>query len=127
MKIYTDGSVIKGQRGGWAYVALCGDLCLIGSGQQKNTTNNRMELLAVIMALKEFKVDLTIYTDSKYVCCFANGTWSNKNRKKNTDLWAEFDQLIDNRCIRFEWVRGHNGNEYNELVDKIAREEARKL
>lgn len=102
------------------------------SGGEFQTTNNRMELTAVIQALKTLnrKCEIEITTDSKYVVegmkawlpgWKANG-WRTSAKKpvKNDDLWRELDQLSQQHEITWTWVKGHNGHEYNERADKLA-------
>lgn len=126
--VYTDGSCLKnpGGAGGWAFVLIeNNDVEIIGYGSDPSTTNNRMELTAVIRALQNINYDkIIIYTDSQWVIKCANGEW---RRKANLDLWMEYDQILNKRKINYVWIRGHNGDKYNEIVDNIAREEARKL
>lgn len=120
-KVYTDGSCLRNPGpGGWAFALVDTDtLC---SGGEYKTTNNRMELQAVIEALLFLpNQDLDIYTDSLLVLNCAQGLWK---RKANLDLWSEFDRLSKNRTLTWNWVRGHNGDKYNELVDKMARKKA---
>ena len=109
------------------------------SGGEENTTNNRMELTAVIEALKALKkeCDITIYTDSRYVMDGVqewmpnwklNG-WKTTNKKspvKNVELWQILDSLLSKHKIKWVWVKGHNGHPENERVDKLARDEAKK-
>jgi ribonuclease HI len=137
--IYTDGSCLGNPGpGGWA--VLGPDFKL--SGGQDNTTNNIMEMTAVVMALEECierKIgSVTIFTDSNYV---KNGitSWIKKwklngwktstgTAVKNKDLWVKIDQLsqeISN--VEWKWVRAHNGQPQNELVDTMARQEATKI
>jgi ribonuclease HI len=126
--IYTDGSCLSNPNGpgGWAFCFIEDDgFLLCNSGSEKSTTNNRMELKAIIESLKfinnsdEYK----IFTDSQLCINCATGKWK---RNKNLDLWKEYDNQIKNKNIKFHWVKGHNGNKYNELVDKIAYDEAKK-
>lgn len=90
----------------------------------KNTTNNRMELLAVIIALSSIKKEfnINIFTDSMYVIGGASKGWK---RNKNIDLWKKLDnvtkKLLDNNCtINYNYVKGHIGNKYNEICDNLA-------
>ena len=95
------------------------------SGNEAATTNNRMELKAVVETLAFSKEKcLVIHTDSKWVENCATGLW---RRKANIDLWDEYEALSRNRKIRFVWVKGHNGDVYNELVDDLARNEAKNI
>ena len=102
------------------------------SGKVKDTTNNRMELMAAIMALKKikYKSDITIFTDSTYV---KNGItewikkwqkneWKSSNKKpvKNKDLWIKLNNLCQKNKVTWKWVKGHSNNKYNTLADKLA-------
>ena len=128
VKLYTDGSCLKnpGGPGGWAVYIIQedGNEFYLSDGEV-STTNNRMELQAVLEALSCVKEnsDCIIYTDSKLTINCATGEWK---RKANLDLWKEYDQLSKNKKIQFEWVKGHSGDEYNDKVDKLAYEEAKK-
>ena len=135
--IYTDGSWLTNPgKGGWA--AIINDEKEIRkiSGSEKNTTNNRMELLAPINALKDIKpgVEIKIYTDSQYV---KNGitewinTWlannwktSKKEDVKNKDLWIELYNLNKSLNVQWNWVKAHDGNPMNERVDLLAKKAA---
>lgn len=95
----------------------------------RNTTNNRMELLAVIRgleALKQDGLDVTIYSDSKYVVDAIEKGWLSNwikkgfKKKKNVDLWQEFIPLYQKHKVRFKWVKGHAGNPENERCDQLA-------
>lgn len=126
-EIYTDGSCLKNPNGpgGWAFILLEEDKHWIVSGNNSSTTNNRMELTAVIESLKFFsKKNCIIYTDSKYTKNCAEGKWK---RKKNLDLWKEYEKYSKNKNISFVWVKAHNGNYYNEKVDRIAFFEAKSI
>ncbi len=141
VKIYTDGACANNPgKGGYGVVLLFEDLS--GKIHQKNiskgfeyTTNNRMELLAVIDALGCLKspCDIKLYSDSKYVTDAVNqkwiDSWQAKNWKlntsnpvKNIDLWKKFLEAIKPHDIEFIWVKGHNENKFNELCDKMAVE-----
>ena len=126
-KIYTDGSCLvnPGGAGGWAFVLLEDGEQWSVMGSEPSTTNNRMELQAVIEALDFAQGDeYVLYTDSDMTLKCANGIWK---RKANMDLWAEYDRVLRGRKIHWQWVKAHNGNKYNELVDKLAREEAKSV
>lgn len=128
--IYTDGSCIKNPNGpgGWCAIILDDDTFdeLIISGSDSSTTNNRMELKAIIESLKyiEPKSECKIYSDSQLSINCASGKWC---RKANIDLWNEYENVSKDKYIDFEWVKAHNGNYYNEKVDKIAFEEAKQI
>lgn len=126
MKIYTDGSCLmkNGFKGGWAFFGVTKGRKIIVSGNQKNTTNNRMEMTAVIEAVKFFNEEgeYDIYTDSKYVINCGLKKWS---RMKNIDLWREYDLTMKDKKINFHWVKGHSGDPGNELVDFHSKEEAK--
>ena len=128
--IYTDGSA-KGNpgRGGYGVVMLCGKHRKEISEGFLLTTNNRMELLAVITGLENVKKpnsDIVIYSDSKYVVnAIEKGwlfDWQKKNfkGKKNPDLWIRFLSVYKKHSIRFFWVKGHNNNVENERCDRLA-------
>ena len=125
--IYTDGSCLSNPngKGGWAAVIIDEEkLEGLISGCNKSTTNNRMELQAVIEALGflDDNDECLIYSDSQLVINCAVGKWK---RNANKDLWEIYDKNIKNKKVKYEWIKGHNGNEYNELVDKVAKDEAR--
>lgn len=125
--IYTDGSCIGNPGpGGWAFIILATDSDgeWRVSGGEINTTNNRMELTAVIQALEftYYEKKYIIYSDSMYVINCASGKWA---RKKNLDLWGEYDNISIGKNIEWVWVRGHNGDKYNEIVDFLAKQEAK--
>jgi len=119
--IYTDGSCIPNPgKGGWGYIAVFSKFDVYSSGGEKYSTNNLMEMTAVIEALKDFREysRFHIYSDSLYVINCAKGIWK---RKKNIELWREYDKYSKGKNIIFTWVKGHSGDCYNELVDKLAR------
>ena len=137
IKIYTDGSCMSNPgNGGWAAIInKNGEIKKI-SGNEKNTTNNRMELMAPINALKNInsKDPIEIFTDSKYV---KNGitewinTWilnnwktSKKENVKNKDLWLELHKLNQSLNVKWNWVKAHAGDTLNEEVDMLAKEAA---
>ena len=133
IKIYTDGAC-KGNPGvgGWGALILQDDKNIELFGGENETTNNRMELMAVIMALKEMSPseELTIYTDSTYVQKGISewiknwklNNWRSSSKKpvKNKDLWMQLDKASYARKINWEWVKGHAGNEGNEKADELA-------
>ena len=137
IKIYTDGSCLSNPgNGGWAAIInMNGEIKKI-SGNEKNTTNNRMELTAPINALKNInsKDPIEIFTDSKYV---KNGitewinTWvlnnwktSKKENVKNKDLWLELHKLNQSLNVKWNWVKAHAGDPINEEVDMMAKKAA---
>lgn len=132
--IYTDGSA-KGNPGNGGY----GIVMMSGSYRKelmqgfKMTTNNRMELLAVIIALecvKKENSEITIYSDSKYVIDAVEKKWvfgwekKNFNKKKNPDLWIRFLKVYRTHRVSFSWVKGHANNKENERCDFLAVEAA---
>ena len=122
---YTDGSCLKnpGGPGGWALAEINkDDVESYIYGGEASTTNNRMELEAVIQILENYPDTLmTIYTDSQYVINCATGKWK---RGKNIDMWERYSKLSKNRKMNFVWVKGHSGDIWNEFVDDLAREYA---
>jgi len=131
--IYTDGSCLTNPgNGGWAAIINDGKEIKKISGNEKNTTNNRMELLAPINALKDIKpgVEIKIYTDSQYVkngitewiINWKKNGWKTANKKKvsNKELWIELDENVNLHDVEWFWVKGHSGNHYNEIADKLA-------
>ena len=141
VEIFTDGACSGNPGiGGWGALLRYKDIEKELSGGEENTTNNRMELTAVIEALKALKTtcNITLYTDSKYVMCgitewlenWKKNGWKTSNKKnevKNIDLWQQLDEIIKNHQIRWVWVKGHNGHIENERVDTLARNEVLKL
>ena len=89
------------------------------SGSENDTTNNRMEITAILIGLRDFQNSkYVIYTDSMYSIKCAKREWK---RTKNLDLWEQYDILSAGKDISFVWVRGHSGNVYNELADRLSR------
>tara|TARA_B100001559_G_C16247317_1_gene505277 strand:+ start:90 stop:566 length:477 start_codon:yes stop_codon:yes gene_type:complete len=128
--IYTDGSA-KGNpgRGGYGVVMLSGKHRKEISEGFLLTTNNRMELLAVIVGLENIKKtgsDVVVYSDSKYVVDAVEKGWlfnwqkKSFKGKKNPDLWARFLSVYKKHSVRFVWVKGHNNNIENERCDSLA-------
>lgn len=117
-RIYTDGSC-RDKIGGYAFIILKDDLEISWSEKVHDTTNNRMELLAVIEALRclESTEPCDIYSDSQWVINCAQKKWK---RNKNLDLWEKYDTLSKKHSINFIWVKGHSGDVYNEKCDKLA-------
>lgn len=132
--IYTDGACSGNPGpGGWGFIVIDNEQVTEYFGGDPNTTNNRMELLAVINALEKTPIDceIELYTDSQYV---RNGitqwikNWikngwrsSDKKNVKNKELWERLLSVSGNRKISWNWVRGHNGDKFNEQVDALAR------
>jgi ribonuclease HI len=133
--IYTDGSS-RGNPGpgGYGAILMWGEKVKELSGAFKKTTNNRMELLAVIealLALKSKELPIHIYTDSKYVVDSVEKKWLNnwiktdfKGGKKNKDLWTAYHTISKPFKIKFHWVKGHADNPYNNRCDQLATEAA---
>ncbi len=128
--IYTDGAA-RGNPGpgGYGIVLMSGNLRKELSAGYKHTTNNRMELLAVIVALEALKIpgsDVTIYTDSKYVADAVTKGWvfqwvtKRFKGKKNPDLWLRFLEIYKKHKVKFVWVKGHADNPLNERCDELA-------
>ncbi len=128
--IYTDGAA-RGNPGpgGYGIVMLSGEHRKELSQGYKHTTNNRMELLAVIVALETLKIDssdVTIYTDSRYVADSVTKGWvfnwvkKRFKGKKNPDLWLRFLDIYKKHIVRFIWVKGHSNNPLNERCDELA-------
>ena len=139
LKIYTDGACSGNPgKGGWAAIILDKDLNQSSiSGSENNTTNNRMELMAPIMALKRIKrkSEITIYTDSKYVKDgitdwikkWKLNNWKSSSKKpvKNKDLWIKLDNSSIKHKVTWKWVKAHAGNKYNNLADELAVSETK--
>mgnify|MGYP002856301716 CR=1 FL=1 len=141
-KIYTDGSCLGNPgAGGWAAVIVDEQNNreeLFGG--EEHTTNNRMELTAAIRALEKIPADVSVelFTDSNYLKnAFTNG-WLAKWKRNgwrtatggqvlNRDLWLALDELISNRVVEFNWVKGHAGNFFNERCDELAHRVAEKI
>lgn len=138
--IHTDGSCLGNPgRGGWAAVlqSADGSACKELKGGYAHTTNNRMEILAVIeglLALKE-PCEADVYSDSQYVCNAVEKHWltswkkrnwikADKKPVKNRDLWERMLPLLQQHKVRFIWLRGHSGHALNERCDELARGEA---
>jgi ribonuclease HI len=129
--IYTDGAA-RGNPGpgGYGVVLMWGDKQKEISGGYRLTTNNRMELMAVIVALESLtkkNIPLTIYTDSQYIVNAIQQKWLDnwirtdfKGGKKNKDLWLRFYKLAKDYDIKFVWVKGHADNPFNNRCDQLA-------
>lgn len=135
IKVYTDGAC-KGNPGpgGWGVAIISSEKTVYLKGFSFKTTNNIMELTAVIEALKtiNLKTTIKIYTDSKYVKLgitewilnWKKNGWKTSSKKdvKNKILWIQLDKLVNKNKIKWEWVKGHSGNKFNEKVDELANE-----
>jgi ribonuclease HI len=135
VEIYTDGAC-RGNPGpgGWAALLSFGEREKELAGAEAHTTNNRMELTAVIRALEALKrpVEARVFTDSEYVrrgisewvIAWKSRGWKTADRKpvKNQDLWEELDRLAAGHKIEWRWVKGHSGVPGNERVDRLANE-----
>ena len=131
--IFTDGACSGNPgNGGWGAYIEIDEKKIELSGSENNTTNNRMELKAVISALAYLrkKRDIILFTDSKYVMKgiqewiqkWKTNNWKTSQKKtvKNKDLWVELDSLTNKHSIQWEWVKGHSGNYGNEIADRLA-------
>ncbi|NLO47045.1 MAG: ribonuclease HI [Clostridiales bacterium] len=139
--IYTDGACSGNPGpGGWGTILLHKNIEKELSGGEANTTNNRMELSAVIAGLEALKepCDVTIYSDSKYIVDAINLGWAKgwqkkgwmrnkKEKAKNADLWEHLLSLINGHNVSFIWVKGHAENEYNNRCDKLAVEQSKNV
>ncbi len=137
IKIYTDGSCLGNPgNGGWAAIILKDKKKIQIKGSKKNTTNNQMELLAPIKALKKIPKgsNVQIFTDSKYVKSgitewihnWKKNGWrtASKQSVKNKELWTELDIMTNDFQIEWNWVKGHSTDTLNNEVDLIAKEAA---
>ena len=140
-KVYTDGACSGNPgSGGWGVVIL-DDKVKIYNGSENETTNNRMELKAAIMGIKnaDTTTEITIYTDSKYVKDgitnwiknWKKNNWITASKKpvKNQDLWKELDNMNNQYNVKWEWVKAHQDNnsddsKYNNMADQLARKGA---
>jgi ribonuclease HI len=130
--IYTDGAAAGNPgRGGYGTVLIYGKHRLEKSGGFKLTTNNRMELMAVIVGLESLKIPeskVVVYTDSKYVADAVEKGWlfkwesKNFKQKKNADLWLRFLKVYRQYSVRFVWIKGHSNIAENERCDRLAVE-----
>lgn len=136
IKIYTDGACSGNPGpGGWGAILIYGDIQKEISGFCEATTNNIMELTAVIEALKllKEKCEIDLFTDSKYVSqgmeewlpVWKKNNWRTSTKKplKNLDLWKQLDNLSAFHKVKFYWVKGHADNPFNNRCDELAREE----
>lgn len=121
--LYTDGAASGNPGpGGYGVVLICGEHRKEFSGGFALTTNNRMELLALIKGLEAIRwkgADVRVFSDSTYVIKTITQNWK---RKKNTDLWERFDRLKGNFNLTYNWIRGHSGHPENERCDRLAVE-----
>ena len=137
IKIYTDGSCLENPgNGGWAAIIIDDEKKTQIKGSKKNTTNNQMELLAPIEALKKIPKGskVQIFTDSKYVKSgitewihnWKKNGWKTANKQpvKNKELWEELDFLTNEFEISWNWVKAHSTDKLNNEVDLLAREAA---
>lgn len=134
--IYTDGAASGNPgKGGYGVVLISGKHRLEKSEGFRLTTNNRMELMAVITGLESLKIagsSVVIYTDSRYVADSVEKRWLFKweskafKKKKNPDLWIRFLKVYRNHRVRFVWIKGHASNPENELCDLLAVEACKK-
>lgn len=134
VEIYTDGACSGNPgKGGWGAILVYKQNEKEISGGSNDTTNNRMELTAVIEALKSLTEPccVSLTTDSKYVCdavtkgwvySWQKNAWKKADKKPalNVDLWEELLPLLDKHKVKFNWVKGHNGHPYNERCDALA-------
>lgn len=139
--IYTDGACSGNPGcGGWGAVLVYGSNEKELSGSEETTTNNRMELTAVIKSLEALKepCEVELTTDSKYVCDAINKGWvyswkkngwrkADKKPALNVDLWEQLLSQLDKHNVNFNWVKGHNGHPYNERCDKLAVDQYKRL
>ncbi|MBN1783539.1 MAG: ribonuclease HI [Alphaproteobacteria bacterium] len=137
--IYTDGACSGNPgKGGWGAVLLYGEHQKDLSGYAAHTTNNQMELTAVIESLKTLKEKCTValYTDSTYVkdgmtkwiFNWEKNNWRTANKKpvKNKELWQALQEQVNRHDIEWHWVKGHSGDQWNEHVDNLATGEIEK-
>lgn len=144
LHVYTDGGAAPNPgTGGWGYIIYPDgitvtdflkknppDCFIINSGSEKNTTNNRMEIKAVIEAIIFIKNEiktakkLHIYSDSKYVVSTLSEGWT---KNKNNDLWDELEKLASLFEIKWHWVKGHSGNVFNQIADELATSEIKNV
>ena len=143
--LYCDGACSGNPgKGGWGAVILVDEQEICLSGNEKITTNNRMELMAAIESLETIadnplwkKANITLISDSQYVKngiqswihAWKKNGWrtANKEPVKNKDLWLELDEISSELKIRWQWVKGHAGNKYNEICDNLAVSAAKNI
>lgn len=127
--VYTDGAYSSARnQGGIGFVILKDDKEVARySKMYKNSTNQRMEQMAAIVALESINIpsEVTIISDSQYVVCTYTKNWK---RKANLDLWKRFDAAIAfHTKVEFLWVKGHDKDEYNKICDKLAQEASKTI
>lgn len=141
VEIFTDGACSGNPGpGGWGAILRYNGHEKELSGGEQLTTNNRMELIAVIEALKALKepCEVTLTSDSKYVCDAIRLGWakkwksnnwikSDRSKAKNPELWDELLTLLEKHRMKINWVRGHNGHPENERCDRLAVAEAKRF
>ena len=137
IKIYTDGSCLGNPgKGGWAAIIFIDGKKIKIKGNKNDTTNNQMELLAPIKALKKIPIGkkIEVYTDSKYlkmgitewIDSWKKNGWktSSKKKVKNLELWKELSSISKKHKIKWLWIKGHAGDPINEEVDALAKKAA---
>ena len=129
IRVWTDGACLGNPGpGGWAWAVPDGPFA---AGPSPHTTNQRMELQAVIEAIGALEGDLEVFSDSSYVVnCFRDRWWEGWIRRgwkgskgqpvANQDLWKPLVEVVLARTVRFQWVKGHSGDPMNEMVDSLA-------
>lgn len=135
--LFTDGSSSGNPGpGGWGAILKCGNLCKELSGGEEMTTNNRMELTAVIEGLEAIKwenANVVVTSDSKYVVDAVTKGWLNTwlrtgfKGKKNPDLWVRFNEIYHKHHVSFIWVKGHAGHPENERCDELATTQTKRF
>lgn len=137
--IHTDGACLGNPGpGGWAAVLHHGEVQRNITGGEPHTTNNRMEMMAVISGLSALTepCEVNVVSDSQYIVnnIRSVATWRNRGWKtsankpvKNQDLWVKLDELCRVHSVTFQWVRGHNGHALNELADSLANNAAQEF
>jgi len=138
--IYTDGACSGNPGpGGWGAILIYGEVIKEISGGEVSTTNNRMELISAITALEALKMpcNVELFTDSQYVSNAINLGWLDSWQKmgwkrkggeiKNPDLWIKLIPLLEKHNVKFNWVKGHADNEYNNRCDEIAVAESKRI
>lgn len=141
VSIFTDGACSGNPGpGGWGAILRYGTVERELSGGERETTNNRMELTAVIQALTALKesCDVTLYSDSKYVIDAVEKGWArgwrargwvkaDKKPALNVDLWQQLLELLERHNVHFVWIKGHNEHPENERCDRLAVAESKKF